>query len=291
MIIGLYLRHIKAYKGINYIPISISYNFITYIGENGSGKSSILESLNYFFNDKICSINKSALADGITTKNNEPFIVPIFLIDKNKVSKHKKEFERLSNYFWYVNAKNLNPRIHSSMKDFFDLRDNILINNITSETHYLIVMGEIFVSQSMLPNFASFTGEEKFLKVILEKNDEEYDKISRDTHEKWKEEYQKIVNQKKWKEVLGELKSLYSYVYLPVELEIESFTKIETDEMQKIFDKKLKIQIEEALKNVNLNNTDGVNKRLDSFIGEIEGILDNMVLCQESRRIKSEQIN
>ena len=43
---------------------------------------------------------------------------------------------------------------------------------------------------------------------------------------------------KKWKDFFIELKALYSYVYLPVELDVESFTKIETDEMQKIFDKK-----------------------------------------------------
>ena len=39
MIIGLFLRHIKAYKGITYIPIGHEHNFVSYLGENGIGKS------------------------------------------------------------------------------------------------------------------------------------------------------------------------------------------------------------------------------------------------------------
>ena len=56
MIVGLFLRHIKAYKGISYIPLGHQYNFISYIGENGIGKSSILEALNSFFNNKMYSM-------------------------------------------------------------------------------------------------------------------------------------------------------------------------------------------------------------------------------------------
>lgn len=82
MIVGLFIKHIKAYKGINFIPIGTDYKFITYIGENGVGKSSILEALDSFFNCKAYPINKSALSDGINTIGNEPFISPIFLIDK-----------------------------------------------------------------------------------------------------------------------------------------------------------------------------------------------------------------
>ncbi len=68
MILGLYLRHLKVYKGINFIPIGMK-NFVSYLGENGSGKSSILESFNAFFNFKKYSINKLALKDGIHTDN------------------------------------------------------------------------------------------------------------------------------------------------------------------------------------------------------------------------------
>ena len=90
MLIGLFLKHIKAYKGINFIPIGDQYNFVSYIGENGVGKSTILEALDSYFNCRPYLINKGALADGITTRGNEPFIAPIFLIEKTKVSKNKR---------------------------------------------------------------------------------------------------------------------------------------------------------------------------------------------------------
>jgi predicted ATP-dependent endonuclease of OLD family len=57
-------------------------------------------------------------------------------------------------------------------------------------------------------------------------------------------------------------------------LEIESFTKIETNEMQKIFDKKLKNEIQKALKTVNFDNAGGINQSLDKFVEEIESILN-----------------
>lgn len=91
MIIGLFLRHIKAYKGIKYIPIGEKYNFISYIGENGAGKSSILEGFNSFFNSSPYNINKTVLSEGVTTANYEPFFAPIFLIPKESITKQKKQ--------------------------------------------------------------------------------------------------------------------------------------------------------------------------------------------------------
>jgi len=52
MITALFLRHFKIYKGITFIPISEGYGFSSFIGENGVGKSSILEALDYVINKK-----------------------------------------------------------------------------------------------------------------------------------------------------------------------------------------------------------------------------------------------
>ena len=107
MIVGLFLKHIKAYKGINFVPIGLKYKFISYVGENGVGKSSILESLDSFFNGRAYPINKSAISDSISTVGNEPFISPIFLIEKTKVTRQKKEFEKVSSFFWNVEKTDL----------------------------------------------------------------------------------------------------------------------------------------------------------------------------------------
>lgn len=280
MLIGLFLKHIKAYKGINFIPIGDAYKFVAYVGENGSGKSSILEALDSFFNSKQYPINKSALNDGISTVGNEPFIAPIFLIEKTKIKSNKKNFELLSEYFWSVKKTGLHSSIKTSMKDFFELRDSIVSNAIySSETHYLFIFGEQNLTLSPKPYFASFHNEESFLLHFLELDDNIFYKmVSLEKKSKiatLRDELDSKVTQKEWKNVLVNLKSLYSYIYLPVEIEVESFTKIETREMQKIFDKKLRDEIEVALASVNFTNQGGINESLDNFVLEIEGILEN----------------
>lgn len=276
MLVGLFLKHIKAYKGINYIPIGEKYKFISYIGENGVGKSSILESIDSFFNLKPYLVNKSALNDGITTKGNEPFIAPIFLIEKSKVSKNKKEFEKISNIFWEINKKDLSSAVQGSMKEFFELRESIKSNISYSKTsHYFILAGENNLTATPKLSFASFQGEEAFMSLFLEKLIGNSLEDKKESISKAREVINKELDKQEWKSFLVSLKSLYSYVYLPVEIEIESFTKIETNEMQKIFDKKLKNEIQKALKSVNFDNVGGINKSLDKFVLEIENILND----------------
>ncbi|ATL99369.1 hypothetical protein CK910_13450 [Aeromonas sp. CA23] len=277
MIIGVFLKHIKAYKGISFIPIGSKYGFVSYVGENGVGKSSILEALNSFFNDKPYPINKDGKRDGLTTAGNEPFISPIFLIKKTKVPRQKKEFEKISKYFWEVQKNTLHSGVRGSMNDFFEIRSQLLEQKgISIDSHYLIVAGESEI-QSNVPRlyFASFHGEESFLSYML---DEE--KVNSDPHEKRettsnrKEKLSKLLSNSDWKKFHGELKGLYSFIYFPVEIEVESFTKIETTEMQKVFDKKLKAEIEKSLNTVNFNNQGGINKTLGNFVSEIEVILE-----------------
>jgi AAA15 family ATPase/GTPase len=61
MLIGVLLRNYKSYKGINFIPISNGSGFSAFIGKNGVGKSSILESLDNFFNGGSWNVNNRHL--------------------------------------------------------------------------------------------------------------------------------------------------------------------------------------------------------------------------------------
>lgn len=279
MIIGLFLKHIKAYKGITYIPIGEEYNFVGYIGANGIGKSSILEALNSFFNNEPYSINKKALSDGIKTSGNEPYCSPIFLIEKSKITKKKKEFEILSKFFWSIQKNSLSSGIQGSMKEFFELRDNINNTKYSEETHFLFILGEENLLAGKKIHFSSFHTEDNFLIYMLGKNKSELEGLSltkkKTTLNSWKKELATFLEKGEWSKILQELKDLYSYVYLPVELEVESFTKIETNEMQKIFDKKVKSKIEEELKDIDLTSNNGINKKLDAFIEDIEKVLNH----------------
>ena len=276
MIIGLFLRHIKAYKGITYIPIGYEHNFVSYLGGNGIGKSSILESLNSFLNNKPYPINKSAISDGIYTLGNEPFFTPIFLIEKTKITRKKAEFEKISNFFWEIKKSDISPGVQHSMKDFFVLREELLNDpRFNKDSHFLLILGEQNIAGGM-PKvyFGSFQNEESFLIYYLDKKVSELDtdiKVKKTLINEWRIELRNNLEKSEYKKVLQEIKELYSYVYIPVELDIEKFTKLETDEMQKIFDKKLKNEITLALDDVKL---DKINTKLDNFLREIESILN-----------------
>ena len=111
MILWIQLRHFKAYKWSNFIPVWEKYNFISYAWSNGIWKSSILEALDVFFNNKDWLLTKSETASN-------SFICPICLIPKNKVTRLKKDFEMISEYFW-----SLDRWSHSS--EFFSIREQI----------------------------------------------------------------------------------------------------------------------------------------------------------------------
>lgn len=279
MIVGLFLKHIKAYKGINYIPIGHDYNFVSYVGENGVGKSSILEALDSFFNNKPYPINKSAKIDGTKTSGNEPYVAPVFCIPINKVTRLKKDFKILSDYFWAVQKKDLNSAVQGSMKGFFDIRDN-LINSISfsPDTHYLLVAGETnleLIDHEL--SVISFSGEDSFIEHMGRriKGDSYFESFEsrKNAINTLKVDSELSLNNSRWKKFLEELKSLYSLIYFPVELEVESFTKIETTEMQKVFDTEIRSEIEKSLASVEFNKAKGINKILGSFVAEIEDIL------------------
>lgn len=231
MIIGLEVRHYKAYKGKNFIPIGSEHNFVAFAGENGVGKSSILEALDTFLNNKNWLLTKEQ-------KALDSYIYPLFLIPKSKITRLKNEFEMISDFFWSLEKKDKN-------NSFFDIRDSL--NAEVKDNNFLIFLGENYEKRLEIP----------FGKTV--NND-------------FKKHLGKSFNDRNF---MKELKDLYSYVYLPVESDVESFTKIETVEMQKIFDKELKDEIKEALKNVNLDNSGGLNKKLEKFVLEIEEILNH----------------
>lgn len=88
MIIGLILRNFKSFKNQHYIPIATDNHSSWFIGENGVGKSTILQALDTLLNQNDINrfdINNEAISQSIATR--EPFIVPIFLINKNRIKK------------------------------------------------------------------------------------------------------------------------------------------------------------------------------------------------------------
>ena len=236
MIVWLEVRHFKAYKWKKFIPIWNEHNFVSYTWENWVWKSSILESLDTFLNNKDWLLTKKE-------KNSDSYICPIFLIPKYKVTRLTTHFEAISDHFWWIDKKDKNNK-------FFEIRDKLSLEY--KSTHFIIFIGEDYNRQLQYPF---------------------WDKDSKSRKEFDKEIIWKIPTFKE-KPFLSELKNIYSYVYLPVETDIQSFTKIETEEMQKVFDKKLKNEIKKALSSIKLDSAWWLNSKLNEFVSDIETILN-----------------
>jgi predicted ATP-dependent endonuclease of OLD family len=142
MIVGIFLRHIKTYKGINFIPLSDGEKFCGLVGNNGIGKSTVLEALDkIFLSNKEWNINLShnkSLDD-----SNIPYIVPIFLIEKDKIKFDVKELEVvqvIDKSIKRIKAGNLPPRFSGSKETVQHIeRITSTLKNI--DDYYLIPLG------------------------------------------------------------------------------------------------------------------------------------------------------
>jgi len=88
MIIGVFLRNIKAYRNLNYIPLTYSQKLSGIIGLNGSGKSTILESFDAFFNQKNLIHIRNSNASNLSN------ILPIFHYKKSEFDAFLSEIEQ-----------------------------------------------------------------------------------------------------------------------------------------------------------------------------------------------------
>lgn len=297
MLVGLFVRGIKVYQNINFIPFLVlddghsiaSHNFISYIGANGSGKSSILEALDSFFNrkddieKKDYKISKNITSSSLNSNDKNPFIVPIFLIKKSKMQNlNMPLLEELSGYLWNVESNVINDS-NTAKKEydkFFKIRDSLRKLNYHEDCH-LIALGERPVAGGAknLPLYSIGFVRNKFKDNTEQINDAEIeieDDENKDTAFKFK-------SQDDFKSLLGKIKELHSYIYLPVEANVQDFTKLETSEMQKLIDKQLKDEIENILQNNEIVKK--INNQLDPLLQKVESDLkDYTYKAQEKKQ-------
>jgi predicted ATPase len=256
MITSIFIRHFKIYKGISFIPISEGNGFASLIGENGVGKSSVLEAIDYAINKKGNSdwpVNNEAKYEGGLGGTNIPFIAPIFLIKKEVLRKSKKDdieqFEKankLSNFLWETKLKTKTK----TLDEFYKHRDELKLIYNPNE-YLLILIGKKYNEGGIY--FGSYQNNLNFINENphIQYEDEELQKY-------FKGFYEYII-------------SHYSYIYIPVETDVHTYTKLETQEMQKLMDRNIQSEIEKAIRPGTLKQ---INKDLDSFVKDIETVLE-----------------
>ncbi len=246
MIAGLFLRHYSIYKNINYIPLSDGENFTSLIGENGVGKSSALDALDKFFNQRDSRdwvINKQARQEGgISSKDKSPFICPVFLIPKAETDQYPESIrtfaKTISNYLWIAPKKSLVEDFNKHIEHLRFLKIN--------ETHDILIIGKRHDEKE-----AFFFGLENELRKTIESSTElDFTSIATD--------------------LLNHLIDSITYLYIPVETNVSTFSKLDDADMQILMDKNIQTEVGKAISE---NIVRGINSDLDTFVKQIEKTL------------------
>lgn len=267
MIVGLILRNFKNFKNQHYIPMSLDGKLSWFIGENGVGKSTVLCALNTVLNNNDFNkldINNEVRAQGYDTR--EPFIVPIFLIEKEKVKKNhllSKQLEIISNITWQIEHEDFNLFQRPIAEKFVQHRDK-LVNHFNEKTHYLVPIGLIKKKPNEAPTpymsfFDSINDYEEELQTY-------FDQIQSETSPQKKYSY---INN--LESLLQSIKDIYSFIYLPAEITVDSYSKIEGDLLQALLGEDIQQKISKIIRKTDIRE---INNHLNQFIKSISTILD-----------------
>lgn len=249
MIIGVFLRNFKTYAGINYIPLTNGHSFCGLVGNNGIGKSSVLESLDCLLNNKAWNYNLAVKRSGITTV--KPYIVPIYLLPLEKISEANEEIaKRINNCMWHIEDSDIAPLNRSHFKTFREQRES-LREKYDIENWMLIPLG---LSYDAVPSISIFNTA-KFVEVI--------------SSDKTKNQLQDE-DLKSFLPLHEELKELFEYIYIPKDIDPENFTQLETREIQSLMGRTLNEIIEKCVPQAKIQD---INSNLNEFIKSLSGIL------------------
>lgn len=82
---AVYLKNFKCYQGINECPVfrSDCEGLLAYLGDNGTGKSAILEGLDAYFSKRPRWLRNKESKKGAQ----ESFVAPVFLVEASEVKR------------------------------------------------------------------------------------------------------------------------------------------------------------------------------------------------------------
>jgi len=249
MIVGVFLRHYKCYKNLHFISFITNHNHSNLnliIGKNGSGKTSILEILDVYFNKKTFNLSHEE-------KRGDAYIAPIICVDKSFIEKIKSNYSGtkadlediikiMSNALWDLKA----PSNSKQQFQFQEIRENFHAK-FSRDTHYLLVDGINIDGDLKLGPF------EELQKTLLE-----------------------ISDKKRLVAFSNALRSTYNYIYIPVETNINDYLRLENNSLQYLIGQDIKIKIDDVFdKQVTVDGSTKkiiqiINDNLTGFVTSVE---------------------
>ncbi len=253
MIAGIFLRYYKTYQGINYVPITDEDKFCGLVGDNGIGKSSVLESLDTFFNGKPWNFNTVTKKSGKT--NTKPQIVPVFLLNKSMFTGDILEKAEILNSL----ALNLQDSVVSSSlkshaRSFISHREQ-LGERVCLDEMLVLPIGFDYRGCVSISLFNNRTAVEALLGEGADAS-----KINLEDDE--------LIT---FLPLLEKIQELIDYIYIPREIEPELFTKLETSEIQVLMGETLNQILSQRVPQRQIND---INSSLNAFIDTLSEELE-----------------
>lgn len=252
MIIATILRNFKCYKGINIIPFSsdIDNGLNVIIGDNGVGKSAILEGMDTLFNEGSWIINNESKT------HNDTGVGAFFLIQKEKLNRlldtrEQNIVSEVGNFFW----EDMSPSIiYKGYEKLFAIRDSLIG---IKDRYYLLVIGREI--NSPMITFLTFTNNIKnVLSIVPKPNDSTISKL-----------LLKILNS-------------HTYIYIPVETLVSNFVRLQNQSMQSLMDRNIKEVIVKRLNSTSISRKSGKKEKKLSLLDLINETLEEYVNTVEN---------
>jgi ABC-type cobalamin/Fe3+-siderophores transport system ATPase subunit len=253
MILSVVLRYIKTYRGINYIPLSDYDRFSGLVGDNGVGKSTVLEALDSFFNGKPLNLNIATKRSGLS--ETKPHVLPILLMSRAELSEEilplAQTLDSLARNIAEADVPLAN-RVY--LREFLVHRD-LFIRNESADDKCLIPLGVDHMGQL---TFSIFNCRK--LVEIHVGNDEDASITS--LSDQATQEFLPL---------LAAIRSRIEYIYIPKEIDSEAFTKLETTEIQALMGESL---IDIVEKRVTPGQIQEINRSLNEFLENLSSELE-----------------
>lgn len=251
MIVGVFLRYFKTYSGTHYIPLSSGSQFCGIVGNNGIGKSSVLEALDSFINNKTWNVNTSYKKAG--SDRPSPHIVPLYLIKQSALpSKYHEKARLLTDLALGYNTGNsdivITPTTRTLITTFSE-HIKKLQRNIELNDYFLIPLG---VEKDGSLSLSILNG--KYLAKLL-------------GHPNADSKLPNLELNQNFNELMCFLRNKYEYIYIPKDIDSESFTKLEANEVQKLMGESLEQIISKRISPATIVK---INQGLTKFLDDVE---------------------
>lgn len=252
MIIGTVVRNIKTYSGINYIPLTFGQSFCGLVGNNGIGKSSILEALDCLFNGRQWNHNIIVKKSGFSTTR--PHIVPVFILKPTEVGSDNIELaKKLSDYVWDLEESDIISQNRDHFKVFKD-QLTILNREFDKENTLLLPIGITHDNTISL----SFFNTRKLGELLIA----DFDKTQQGLDDEQVKQFESLFQ---------ELKGIVEYIYIPKDIDPENFAQLDTKEIQSLMGETLTEIVEKCVPQSKIQE---INLDLNSFIDNLSSVLE-----------------